>query len=229
MHLGTDLYYRLLYGRSWCGAEPLERLMRSWERGRRGDVPLSRAAWESQYRHGHWDLLADTRELARYSVLAGYVLLYPRARVLDVGCGDGLLALRLNGSYQSYLGIDLSETAIERARARVPSSRARFLQANAETRVPSGRFDVIVFNESLYYFERPLAVFDRYASRLADGGAIALSMYCGSARARALLARLVAAHAPADRTLVRNGDRAWECCLFASFPSALHSRERRAA
>ena len=44
------------------------------ERGRRADGLLQPAeTWEAQYAAGRWDFLAQLPELARFSILAGYI------------------------------------------------------------------------------------------------------------------------------------------------------------
>ena len=54
----------------------------------RGDAPLSKEAWEEQYRKGGWDFMRRLDEVARYSVIAGFLHhLKPGGSVLDVGSG----------------------------------------------------------------------------------------------------------------------------------------------
>ena len=85
------------------------------ERGRRSDGLLQSAqTWEAQYAAGRWDYLGELSELARFSVLAGYIChLKPGGAVLDTGCGQGVLLRRLPvSSYSRYVGIDISGSAI---------------------------------------------------------------------------------------------------------------------
>ena len=54
--------------------------------------------------------------------------------------------------YRRYVGVDLSEEAIAKARTRIaqtPNSSASFVVADALGYAPSEQFDVIIFNESL--------------------------------------------------------------------------------
>jgi 2-polyprenyl-3-methyl-5-hydroxy-6-metoxy-1,4-benzoquinol methylase len=113
-------------------------------------------------------------------VIAGYCqFLNPAARVLDVGCGTGLLAQRLaQDTMSTYVGIDLSPVAIERAR-RLDLEKAEFIVGNAATFEPPQAFDLIIFNEILYYLMRPEEHAQRYARHLVPGGHLIVSMwYC---------------------------------------------------
>jgi 2-polyprenyl-6-hydroxyphenyl methylase/3-demethylubiquinone-9 3-methyltransferase len=141
-------------------------------------VSIPDATWNQQYDSGTWDYLGTTQEFARYSVIAGYCRqLKPAAHVLDVGCGAGVLASWLaSASISSYFGVDLSEVAIEQAR-RSNIAGAQFAVADAATFEPSQVFDVIVFNEMLYYLENPEEHVRRFARALAPGGLLIVSIF----------------------------------------------------
>ena len=68
--------------------------------------------------------------------------------ILDLGCGDGTVGIFLAGLGYRYLGIDISEAAIERARQRTAEAGAdtRFEVANAldPDGLPAGGFDIVV-------------------------------------------------------------------------------------
>jgi len=139
---------------------------------------ISDKTWNHEYDSGAWDYLATTQEFARYSVIAGYCRhLKPAARVLDVGCGAGVLADWLSSAaISSYFGIDLSEAAIEQAR-QSNLHGAEFSVADAATFEPSQVFDVIVFNEMLYYLKTPEEHVRRFARSLAPGGLLIVSIW----------------------------------------------------
>jgi 2-polyprenyl-3-methyl-5-hydroxy-6-metoxy-1,4-benzoquinol methylase len=74
-------------------------------------------------------------------------------RVLDVGCGDGRLSLRLAGLGADVLAIDPRPQLIRAARKSLPqkfAARIRYRVGSAE-RLPrrSGPFDVVVFSWTL--------------------------------------------------------------------------------
>jgi SAM-dependent methyltransferase len=132
--------------------------------------------WDDQFSRGCWGYLHDLDELSHHSIIAGYFSRITNEKeILDVGCGAGILASLLP-NVAHYVGIDISEAAIIRARSlSIPA--ASFLVADAETFEPSRKFDMIVFNESLYYFKNPIQLIYRLSSALKPAGVIVISMY----------------------------------------------------
>lgn len=84
--------------------------------------------------------------------------------------------------YASYLGLDLSPTAIAQATS-AASPNTRFEVADFTTWRSEHAHDVIVFNESIYYARDPIAQLARYAEYLADGGVMVVSMVRSSMNA----------------------------------------------
>ena len=185
------------------------------DRGRRSDGLLQSAqTWEAQYATGRWDFLAELSELARFSVLAGYIChLKPGGKVLDTGCGQGVLLRRLPSScYSRYVGIDVSDSAISVAQEQ-GNERSTFLAADCEEYSPAEHFDVIVFNEVLCCLRDPLRTVERYARSLNPGGLLLVSL-CTAARGSAtILSRLKRAYATVDEVRVVHGGRkvSWVC------------------
>ena len=185
------------------------------DRGRRSDSLLQSAqTWEAQYAAGRWDFLAQLSELARFSVLAGYIChLKPGGTVLDTGCGHGVLLRRLPSSgYSKYVGIDVSDSAISVAQEQ-GNDRSTFLAADCEEYSPSETFDVIVFNEVLCCLHDPLRTVERYVRSLNPGGLLLVSL-CTAARGSAALRRqLKRAYATVDEVrVVHSGSKiSWVC------------------
>ena len=204
------LYYRLLFGRRFPGAAALQRCVHAWEGATgRGDAPASRQQWESQYGAGSWEFMLELDERARYAVIGAYVhRLRPGGAVLDVGCGEGLLAEQLRPlDYARYLGVDLAAAAIAQAAARA-DGRTVFVAADAESYTPPARFDVVVFNESVYYFREPLASVARYEEFLAPGGLFIVSTF-RSHRADAIARLLQRRYRTLEATTVSNRKGSW--------------------
>lgn len=208
-------HYRFLFGRSYPGSARVAHGLREWERRTgRGDVPVSREEWERQYAAGGWEFLRGTDELARYGVLIAYLHhLHPGGSVLDVGCGEGLLRDRLAPlGYSRFVGVDLSEAAVAAAEGR-GDPRARFEAADAERYTPAGRFDAVVFNECLYYFEDPLGAVRRFRAFLEEGGTLVVSMF-RSRRAAAIQSGLEAELTLLEKVAVSNRKGTWVVSLF---------------
>jgi 2-polyprenyl-3-methyl-5-hydroxy-6-metoxy-1,4-benzoquinol methylase len=189
-------------------------------RGRRADSLLQSAeTWEAQYAAGRWDFLAQLPELARFSVLAGYIHhLKPGGAVLDTGCGQGILLSRLPGTcYSRYVGIDLSASAIDVARKQ-QIERGSFLVADCEEYSPVGQFDVIVFNEVLCCLRDPLRTVERYARSLNPDGLLLLSLCTAARGSTAILRRLKRTYAPVDEVQVVHGvsNITWACAALRS-------------
>jgi 2-polyprenyl-3-methyl-5-hydroxy-6-metoxy-1,4-benzoquinol methylase len=209
------LYYKVLFGRRFPGSKKLAEKVHAWELATsRGDAPVSKETWEDQYRQGGWEFMRNLDELARYSVIAGYLhALKPGGSVLDVGAGEGLLVdhLRIFG-YSHYLGIDLSEAAIEQASGR-QDKRTVFQAADAEVFTPEGKWDIIVFNECVYYFKDPIGTVERYKRYLDDGGVMVVSMF-RSRRSDMISRRLVELGKVQEETTVANRKGAWVVQVF---------------
>ncbi len=186
--------------------------------GRRADGLLQPAeAWEAQYAAGRWDYLAQLPELARFSILAGYIHhLKPGGAVLDAGCGQGILLSRLpGGCYSRYVGIDVSGSAIAVAQKQ-QGERSSFLVVDCEEYFPVEHFDVIVFNEVLCCLRDPLRTVERYAGCLNPDGLLLVSLCTAARGGAAILRRLKRAYAAIDEVEVVHSGRkiSWVCAAL---------------
>lgn len=93
----------------------------------------------------------------------------PSARVLDVGCGDGLGLERLQTKgFQAITGIDLSDEKLARAATR---TTARLVNADTH-RLPfaAGEFDVVYSSHSLEHCHTPHDAVTEFRRVLVGGG-----------------------------------------------------------
>jgi 2-polyprenyl-3-methyl-5-hydroxy-6-metoxy-1,4-benzoquinol methylase len=133
--------------------------------------------WNREYAAGSWDWLARLDEMAHHAVVAGYVAhMKAGGTVLDMGCGEGLLLDHLRGAAGGYLGVDFRE-AVARAMVRRGTDGVRFLAADMNDFTTEERFDVVVFNESIYYLADGVQGLIRYDRFLKPGGVLLLSMH----------------------------------------------------
>lgn len=137
--------------------------------------------WTEAYRAGSLDYYGRFDELARYSVLVGYIDWFRETagrplRILDAGCGTGLLRRRLaDGAFSDYVGVDLSAAAIAVARSQ-DHERSRF-EAGDVSAMELGRFDVVVLNEVLYYAPDPRAFLAGLRAMREPEGLLLVSMW----------------------------------------------------
>ncbi len=79
------------------------------------------------------------------------------ARALDLGSGIGALSLALTAVADSVLGLDIAQSAVERATARAAGRLGlQFAQGDVTALDPAlaGRFDLVVVADTLYYLDR---------------------------------------------------------------------------
>jgi SAM-dependent methyltransferase len=93
-----------------------------------------------------------------------------RRRVLDVGCGTGLLAQELASHFESVVAIDVSEPMLAIARAKRAAPNIEYRLADASSAVPEGVFDAIVSHTTFHHIVDVAATIGRLKGALAPGG-----------------------------------------------------------
>jgi SAM-dependent methyltransferase len=107
-------------------------------------------------------------------------------RVLDVGCGAGASSLALAalvGPRGQVLGVDISETLIDRARALTPQDTpALFRVADASSaELPEGEFNILYSRFGAMFFHDPTGAFAHMRRALRPGGRVAFVCWRGVA------------------------------------------------
>jgi amino acid adenylation domain-containing protein len=83
------------------------------------------------------------------------ILAHKPARVLEIGCGTGLLLLRIASCCESYVGTDISEQALKLLAPHTAAFRnVALLKRSAEdfSGFEPGQFDTIILNSVVQYF-----------------------------------------------------------------------------
>lgn len=139
-----------------------------------GPADTKKLLWDKEFAGGHWDFIDDTSGDCVYSYLETYSR---NGAILDLGCGPGNTANELSEhSYRTYMGVDISDAALSKARKRTEESgranNTRFELGDFLSYSPSQHVDVILFRESLYHvpLRKVKNMLRRYSQHLRAGG-----------------------------------------------------------
>lgn len=171
--------------------------------------PVSQEVLDQEYVSGRWDYLQGIDELARHGVVAAYCNHFaPRGSILEIGCGEGRLQRMLRPyDYSAYVGVDLSVEAIRKA-SKHSDDKTRFVVADGAEFATDDRFDLVVFNESLDYFDSPARTIRKHGARLTARGVLIVSAFVKTQNLK-ILARIEEGHDVEDETIVFNRQGTW--------------------
>jgi len=120
-----------------------------WWRALRG-LGFGRVSWNRQYSAGAWK--CSSRSAHTLALVAKFC---KGGKLIEFGCGEGELPHLLPAaSYSEYLGIDISDKAIERAKIRTEQAgilRTTFQQANMAEWTGTSGASLVLAEECLYY------------------------------------------------------------------------------
>lgn len=116
-------------------------------------IPIKEMLWNKEFASGRWDHLQNTVGDCVYRYVERWA---DGGDILDLGCGSGNTGNELDySSYRSYLGVDISNVAIEIAAARSAANgrdgKNRYVESDITTFVPDKAYSVVLFRESIYY------------------------------------------------------------------------------
>jgi SAM-dependent methyltransferase len=173
---------RILPSRLRDGVRDLADAVFANQRGWRHKIRASAPVVDDEYACGRWDYLKSFEEMSRYAVISGYCVHGGDVRsVLDLGCGSGVLRqwLRPLGRIE-YVGVDLSKVAIDTAKKEWTDGLTNFIATDLATYVPDRKFDIMIFNEVLYYFDEPGDILGRFGEFLTENGRFIISLWDGT-------------------------------------------------
>jgi SAM-dependent methyltransferase len=146
-----------------------------------GPSKIKRLLWDQEFSQGQWNFIDDTTGDCVYENLERYAR---NGSILDLGCGPGNTANELAATaYQSYVGVDISDAALEKARQRTidngRSEKNTFIRGDFVTYEPIQKFDVILFRESIYHVPmgKIKETLDRLSNYLRDGGVFIVRLF----------------------------------------------------
>jgi cyclopropane fatty-acyl-phospholipid synthase-like methyltransferase len=147
---------------------------------RYGPSRMKKAFWDQEFTSGKWNFADDTSSDLVYKHLEKYV---GDGSVLDLGCGQGSTAIELASPYRRYVGVDISEVALKRARKKTEevgrTNRASFACSDFLGFNPDQKFDVILFRESMYHVPigQVKTILDRYSQFLSEDGVFLVRLF----------------------------------------------------
>ncbi len=97
-----------------------------------------------------------------------------RGRVLDVGCGTGILAEELARHFQTVVAIDISEPMLAIARGKRAAANIEYRQADANQLVLEQKFDAIVSHTAFHHLENVPRTLGVLKAALEPGGRLIL-------------------------------------------------------
>jgi len=117
-----------------------------------------------------------------------------KGSILDLGCGSGSTGNELDPTtYQDYTGVDISDVAIEKAKKKTEENsrgdRNGYFQSDLFSYVPTTRYDVILFRDSIYYvpLRNVIPMLSRYSNHLKENGVFIVRMWSESGKYKLIL------------------------------------------
>jgi len=148
-----------------------------------GPFSVKKRLWDRNFAGGKWDFIDNTAGDCIYPHLEKHAR---GGDILDLGCGPGNTANELaNGAYRSYIGVDISEVALEKAVRRTRDNgradKNSFVNSDFLEYAPAHDFDVILFRESLYHvpYGQVLPILEKYSKHVKKNGVFIVRLYAG--------------------------------------------------
>jgi SAM-dependent methyltransferase len=90
---------------------------------------------------------------ARRIYINEYVKPQKGMRILDIGCGPGVIVPELMGKGVDYFGFDLNRKYIETAKRKYENSKVKFVSGDATDFVNAGneKFDIVMMNNLMHH------------------------------------------------------------------------------
>ena len=159
----------------------------TYSRSDRKDATFDIEGWNSSYT-GQPIPTVEMREWVERTV-DRILALNPR-RVVEIGCGTGLLLFRVAPHTERYLGVDFSRVALEGIRRQLdglPQVTLRQAEADDWTGIEPGSADLVVINSVIQYFpgiDYLVRVLEQAVKAVKPGGTV----FVGDVRSLPLLA-----------------------------------------
>ena len=150
----------------------------------RRDRSIEPAYFEALYseKGDPWGFETSAYEAAKYGATLAALPADRVARMLEVGCANGVLTTRLGERCDALLAVDVSETALAAARARCAAQpHIRLERHRLPDEAPGGCFDLVLLSEVVYYWDSGdiVALASYLRGAVASGGHLLLVHWIG--------------------------------------------------
>ena len=152
-------------------------------------APARRWIWNDQFRQGQWDCLRADR---RKRVIELVEELAKGGRIVELACGEGILISAINPEvYDSYLGIDISDVALEAAVKKTQELglfRCRFKQLDIADWPGDSELSLVILEECLYYLNaaQQRQLLSTCLNSLSPSGAVVVTFYSRARHERSI-------------------------------------------
>ena len=129
------------------------------------------------YHEALWETLPEELAAVEQPLRGAFLVEHVAAgaRVLDVGCGEGVFAAELARSGASVVGIDVAEEPLRRARALHPGLELALVDGEGRWPLEDSSFDVVWAGEVIEHVADTAAWLSEIRRVLRSGGTLLLS------------------------------------------------------
>ena len=107
--------------------------------------------------------------------LRRYLERAPLGRVLDIGCGDGVMLETVADLAQALAGVDAYSGAVDATRRRVPLADLRVVDLEQGLPFPDNAFNTVLFCDVIEHLRQPVFALEEIARTLRHGGRLMLT------------------------------------------------------
>lgn len=136
-----------------------------------------------------YERLADRKRL---DFITGFLQnsLPSNAKILDVGCGNGVISRHLGKFGFNVTGIDVSDKTIDKANALNSLGNVKFFKKSAEELMATGeRYDAIICSEVLEHLDNPEALLKVLNKTLSQNGKLIITVPNGKGPRESLVTK----------------------------------------
>ena len=110
-------------------------------------------------------------------------------KVLDVGCGNGIISIALGSLGYQVTGIDIDPDSIEFAKKNNPYDNVDFVVMNVEDELLNEKFDIVICSEVIEHLYQPTKFLMHIREKIRPGGMVIITVTNGYGPREMLMTR----------------------------------------